>query len=108
MIFGIKLGAGVFGWAALLLTAVLYSAFTALLGSFLNYKYPKYDWTNETQAVKNSIPMLIVIFGNMVLGIAVLILSVFAGPWLALGVDVAAAVLCVVLFSHFKKIKLYV
>ena len=44
----------------------------------------------------------------MVLGIAVLILSVFAGPWLAMGVDVAAAVLCVVLFSHFKKAKLYV
>ena len=108
VIFGIKLGAGVFGWAALLLTAISYSAFTALFGIFLNYKYPKYDWTNETQAVKNSIPMMIVIFGNMVLGIAVLILSVFAGPWLALGVDVAAAVLCVVLFSHFKKIKLYV
>ena len=70
VIFGIKLGAGVFGWAALLLTAILYSAFTALFGIFLNYKYPKYDWTNETQAVKNSIPMMIVIFGNMVLGIA--------------------------------------
>ena len=58
--------------------------------------------------MKNSIPMLIVIFGNMVLGIAVLILSVFAGSWLALGVNLIAAVLCVVLFSHFKKIKLYV
>lgn len=108
IIFGIRLEADVFGWAALLLTAPLYSAFTALGGSFLNYKYPKYDWTNETQAVKNSIPMMIMVFGNMLLGIAVLVLSVFIGPWLALGVDLIAAVLCIVIFNYLKKVKLYV
>ncbi|HIY96594.1 MAG TPA: hypothetical protein H9729_02795 [Candidatus Borkfalkia excrementigallinarum] len=107
VLFGIRLGTDAFGWAALLLTAILYSAFTAVLGSFLNYKYPKYDWANETQAVKSSIPVMITVFGNMVLGMTVLVVSVFVGPWLALGIDLLCAVFCAVLYGYFGKLKLY-
>lgn len=36
----------------------------AQVGVALNLKMPKLDWVNETQAVKNSIPVLITIFGG--------------------------------------------
>lgn len=108
LLYGIKMQASPLLWAALAATAVVYPAFTAMLGIFLNYKFPKYDWTNELQVIKNSIPLLIAIFGNMVLGAAVLVLSIFAGAWVALGVDAAAAAACIALFLYLKGAKLYV
>lgn len=108
VLFGIRMGAGAAAWAALLLTALFFPAFLSLFGIFLNYKMPKYDWTNETQAVKNNIPMFILIFGAMIVGIAVTALSAFFGPWLMLGLDALFAALAAVLFFSFKKVKLYV
>ena len=107
VIFGLRMEADAVIWVSLLLTVPVYSAFTALFGSFLNYKFPKYDWKNETMAVKNSIPMLITVFGNMVLGAAAIALSAFVGPWPVLVIDALCLAACIALYIGFRKVRLY-
>lgn len=43
---------------ALFLIPLLFSVFISVVGLAYNLKFPKYDWTNETQAVKQSVPVL--------------------------------------------------
>ena len=89
-------------------TALIFAAFAALGGIFLNYKFPKYDWTSETQAVKNSVPLIIAVLTSLIAGLAALVLSVFFGPWPILALDAAALALSVAIFFSFKNAKLYV
>lgn len=92
--------AGAANWAALLLTPPVFAAFIALAGIWLNVKFPKYDWTNETQAVKSSVPVFVTVFGGMLFGMAVMALAAFFGALPSLVACVFAAVACVPLFSH--------
>lgn len=102
-----KIGAGAPGWAVLLATALLFPLLVGLGGCFLNFKFPKYDWTVETQAVKNSIPVLIAVFGALVLGTAALILAFFIGPWAAIAVDALSLALSAAIVVYFGRVRLY-
>lgn len=42
-----------------------FSVFTAVFGMAVNVKFPRYDWTQEIQAVKNSASVLICVFTGM-------------------------------------------
>ncbi len=108
VIFAVKIGAGPLGWITLLVSVPLFCAFSALFGSFLNVKFPKYDWTNEIQAVKQSIPVMIAVFGSMVLGFAVILLGLFLGFWIVLAADILCIVCSAAFWLHFKRVKLFV
>lgn len=108
VIFGIRFTADPIVWTSLFATAFIYSAFTALLGIYLNYKLPKYDWTNETQAIKSGIPVMILVLGNMVVGIAAITVSVFTGPWVALGINALCAAACAWLYAALGRCRLYI
>ena len=101
-----KVSAGAAGWAALLSTAVIFSAFTALCGIFLNYKLPKYDWKTEANVVKNSAPVTILVLGAMVVGFALIGLS-FLGWYAIAAFDAVCIVLCVTWIAYFKGARLY-
>lgn len=101
--FGFKMQAGAANWAALLLTPPVFAAFIALAGIWLNVKFPKYDWTTETQAVKSSVPVFVTVFGGMVFGMAVMALAAFFGALPALVACALAAALCVPLFLSLKR-----
>lgn len=58
--------------ALLLISVAIYSLFCALFGTFINTKFPKYDWTSETNAVKNSASVTIFIFSAMLPPMALL------------------------------------
>ncbi len=93
------------GWVSTALSAVSFPVFIALLGSFLNYKFPKYDWTTETSVVKNSVPVLITVLGGMVLGTAVILLALLVSFYFILAIDIliiAASVLFSILFKNYK------
>lgn len=82
-----------------------------MAGTFLNYKFPKYDWTNETSAIKNSVPVLILSLGGMVPEIAVLVLSFMLGqngfiPLLVLG-GAALAGCFALWFGFFRRARLF-
>ena len=107
VVFCAKIGAAWDGWLALLGTCLVFSAFTAIGGIWLNYKNPKYEWTTEQEVVKNSMPVLLAVLGSFVLGFALLFLSIFG--WYAVAAfDAVCIVLCVAIIAYFGKVRLYV
>lgn len=108
VLFCIKMRADAVLFILAFATALIFSVFTALGGIFLNYKFPKYDWTNETQAVKNSVPLIIVVFSSMIVGIAAAVLAAFYGVWPILALDLIALALSIAIFCSLKNAKLYV
>ena len=101
-----KVSASAAGWAALLSTAVIFSAFTALCGIFLNYKLPKYDWKTEANVVKSSAPVTILVLGAMAIGFLLIGLS-FLGWYAVAAFDAVCIVLCVAWIAYFKGARLY-
>ncbi|OQB24490.1 MAG: hypothetical protein BWY11_01110 [Firmicutes bacterium ADurb.Bin182] len=51
----------------LYLTPLAYSLLTTYLGITVNLAFPKFDWTSETQIIKQGTAMMISVFGNMAL-----------------------------------------
>lgn len=90
------------------LSGVAAAALVALGGIFLNYKYPKYEWTQEIQVVKRGAPVMILSFGMLIPGILVTVLSLLFG-WIPLAaLAILCAVLAVLVFVRLKKVQLFV
>ncbi len=100
--------ADLLAWVVILVSALLFSLFNALFGSFLNYKFPKYDWTHETQPVKQSAPVFITVFGGMILGFLAIFLSFFFGIWVVLAIDVLCLLFSILVYAYFRKCRLSV
>ena len=62
----------------LLLLPLLFSVFNALLGVAVNVRFPKLDWNNETEAVKQGISSILALLGGVVAVAAPVLLYVFA------------------------------
>ena len=107
IVFCAKIGAAWDGWLALLGTCLVFSAFTAIGGIWLNYKNPKYEWTTEQEVVKNSMPVLLAVLGSFVLGFALLFLSAF-GWYAVAALNAVCIVLCAAMVAYFGKVRLYV
>lgn len=82
--FGIALQVSLSGIVFAALTVLTYIWFTGDLGLFLNLQKPNLDWTNETVPVKQSLAVLISIFGGWALCI------VMGGGWYLLKDKVSA------------------
>lgn len=108
IIFCIKIGADLPGWITLLISVPLFCAFIAIFGIFLNLKFPKYDWTTEIQAVKQSIPVMIAVFGSMILGFAAIFLGILVGFWIVLALDILCIVCSITCWLYFKNVRLCV
>lgn len=48
----------------LILIPSAFAVFMAIFGLFINLNYPKFDWTQEVKVVKNSLSVLITVFGG--------------------------------------------
>lgn len=105
VVFCLKFEADALCWAITLTSVLLFSAFCALTGSFLNYKFPKYDWTNPIMAIKNSIPVMICVFGSLILGAISIVLGVIAGFGIYLAVDIVCIICSIVILLYFSKQK---
>lgn len=66
------------------LVPVFYNIFTAVLGIVINFKLPKYDWSSEYQAVKNSASLIIVTIIGMVAVLLPFAGAVFAGEFIGI------------------------
>ena len=75
------------------------------MGSFLNYKFPKYDWANPIMAAKNSIPVMICVFGSMILGILCIVLGIIAGFWIYFAADIICIICTIAVLVYFSKQK---
>ena len=89
------------------ITVVIFAVFMALLGLMLNLKAPNLPWTNEVVPIKQSMSVMLTMFGGMglVLGLGVgyyvLMDSVDASIYL-IGVDVVLTAACVVFLRWLK------
>jgi len=84
---------GISGLALLwiLLIPQIFNVLIALIGLWANLKFPKLNWQNETQAVKQGVSVIVPIFGSW----GILILPVAAGLLLGgipNGLNIVAAV----------------
>ena len=107
IVFCIRFEADALCWIVTLISVILFSAFCALAGSFLNYKFPKYDWTNPTMVAKNSMPVMLCVFGSLILGIVCIPVGIISGFWIYLAVDVLSVVLSVAILIYFSHQKAF-
>lgn len=99
-------------WEGLLffLVPAVYSFFSSVFGMWANVKFPSYDWTHEQQAVKNSMSVMVTIFGGMALGIAPLMLSIrfmARATAITLAFTGVAFVITVICYEKLKHTRLY-
>ena len=91
-----------------LLISGVYVAFLAMCGLFLGLKMPNLTWTNENAPIKQSINVMIAMFGGSLCAIAMGLLYIFVG-WLIGDIVylsafcVGFAGLCVLLYLWLKK-----
>lgn len=84
------------GWAAGLLLFLLpqiHAAFTALFGLAANLLYPNFEWTSETQVIKQSAATMIAVLGGMGLSALLLALTLWLQQWAAPVLLLSAAAL---------------
>ena len=83
--------------AGLLWIPACYSVFIAVLGLFLNQRYPNYDWDSEGMVVKQSLPVIVAGIAGMVCVAAPVLLSwilsvpILSALWITAGILTAAA-----------------
>ncbi len=93
----------------LFLVPIMFTIFSALFGLVLNLKFPKFNWTNEIVAVKQSLSSILTMFGSMAIVILPIILyitlfvdvlAVETYMWL---VSVVLAIICLGLYEYIKR-----
>ena len=88
-----------------------FSVFTAVFGMAVNVKFPRYDWTQEIQAVKNSASVLICVFTGMFAALIPLMI-VMALPafreMISWGFAIVSAGLSIVFWKRLEKVRLRV
>ena len=72
-------GMSVLSWAAVIVSTLCYTTFTAFFGLWINMKRPNLDWTNEAYPIKQGLNPLICLFGEWLLTIILAVLFVLVG-----------------------------
>lgn len=88
----------------LLLIPVIYFVFSGVVGIWINLKFPKFDWENETQVVKQGIGTLISMLISIIAVIVPAVLAFLAGDFYR-DVELVCsmiAILCITLFLYLK------
>lgn len=92
------------------ITPLSFALLSSLWGMFINLKMPDYAWTSETALVKQSLPAMAGLLGNMVIGILcaalILILHRIDAGLVTAVITVLAAACSYVLWEHIKKSKI--
>ncbi|MFP3154668.1 hypothetical protein LQZ18_09630 [Lachnospiraceae bacterium ZAX-1] len=95
----------------MMITPVVFSFFVSVLGLVFNLKFPKYDWTSEAGAVKQSMSVLATTGVAMLFALAILGISfVFIDYSILLlcAVTLFVAAITWIMVQKLKKVKLYV
>ena len=80
--------------------------FIALFGIIANLKYPKMNWTSDTEVVKQSMSSFVSVFAGMFLGIGTIALTVWGAKYnmnLVIGLELLAfGIACLILWKILK------
>lgn len=106
VIFLFKFDIGALGFITLFLTPISVLPLVALVGILLNIKYPKMDFQNPTEVVKQGTPVLLSMIIGIVIDIALIfVLMIFSHLGLIV-LDMIFIILTKVLWDFTKKINL--
>ncbi len=92
----------------LLVTPFVMNLFQALFGVTVNLHFPKFDWINETVAIKQSLSTFVVMLGGMAIVTAALLLYIYAladivSITLYIGLfTILMAAICVAFFLYLR------
>ncbi len=109
LIFALALRATAVQTVLILLVPLLYTVLTAFFGVTVNLLFPKFDWINEIQPIKQGVSTLVSMAGSFALVAALILLYVFAlSPLVAAEtyLFLCAALLVIltlILFAYLKK-----
>ena len=109
LILGVVFGIDIISVVLLVISIVLYISFHALLGLYCNLKRPVLDWMNEQVPVKQSMAVMVALFGGYIiaflyLGLFVLVNS-YVGIYVYLGIVIIIEVLMVLILSKWLRDK---
>ncbi len=93
--FMIAVSAPVRYWPFFILTPLAANIFSSVFGLVINVRFPKFNYENEAQPVKQSLPVFIVMTVQMLLGLAVIFLNFILA---LLNLGLLAAILTLLLF----------
>lgn len=65
-LFAVRFGANLTETLVLILLPIVYAFFASVAGMLINLNFPKYDWTSEYHAVKNSVSTLVTLLAGFV------------------------------------------
>lgn len=106
---GVALQTDVITILLMLVATLLFVWLNAVAGLALNLKKPMLDWTNEAVPVKQSMPVAIVMFGGMIVGLAVgggyFFLAALIPAWAYLIICAALTAGGAALITHWLKTK---
>lgn len=106
ILVAIALKAGALDTALLMLLPALTSTFSALLGVTVNLRFPRFDYVNETVAIKQSMSTLITMFGGMgVVALPVILYAAvfkasFPPVWIQAAYALLLAIASVVMYDY--------
>lgn len=110
VIFAIRLRLGLIETLMLLITPIAYSFFTAIVGIFVNLKFPNFDWTSETVVIKQSAATLVaMVFQMLSIMIPFGLISVMSkelSNYIMIGSTIVIATLAVILYSYISRQKI--
>lgn len=87
---GIIANANALDCIAAALLAVAFAVFTAYFGVALNLRFHRFDWINETAAVKSGMSVMLAMFGSMaILAIPALLYALLAAEYIGAAVYMA-------------------
>ena len=84
IVFGVVFDFNLVEFLALILVPMTFTVFVDLLGLLTNLLKPRFDWTNEVNCVKQSLPVAITILTSM--AVAMAIVGIYA--WLLTEMDI--------------------
>ncbi len=67
----------ILGMIATVVIPLCYAYISGVTGLLINLKKYKFDWTSEIMVAKNNLPMLITMFGGIVLSIVPMVIAIF-------------------------------
>ena len=95
MLLMIAVSAPVKYWIFFLLTPLAANVFSAFMGLVINVQFPKFDYENEAQPIKQSLPVFLVLMIQSLLGILIVIGNFALST---IGFSMLAAILTFVFF----------
>jgi ABC-2 type transport system permease protein len=110
IVLAIRLKLGIIGILLIFITPIVYSFYVAIVGIFVNLKFPNFDWTSETVAIKQSgstlISMIVQMLSVMIPFGLIFIMSKELSNYIVIGSTVIIATLAGVLYSYISRQKI--